>query len=50
MAVQGLCCSAGFSLVAASGDYPLVGVLGLPIVLASLFFFFDTGSMHLFFF
>ena len=50
MAVLGLRCSAGFSLVAASGGYPLVGVLGLPIVLASLFFFLTLEACIYFFF
>ena len=42
MTVLGLCCSAGFSLVAVSGGYSLVSVLGLPIL------FFDTGNMPFF--
>ena len=36
MAVLGLCCCAGFSLVAASGGRLFVVVRGLLIVLASL--------------
>ena len=36
LAVLGLCCCLGFSLVAASGGYSLVAVSRLLIVLASL--------------
>ena len=36
LAVLGLHCCAGFSLVAASGDHPLVVVLGCLIVVVSL--------------
>ena len=36
MAVLGLCCRVGFSLVAASRGYSLVVVRGLRIVMASL--------------
>ena len=36
MAVLGLCCCMGFSLVVANGAYPLVAVCGLLIVVASL--------------
>ena len=36
MAVLGLCCSAGFSLVVASGGYSLVAVHGLLIAVVSL--------------
>ena len=48
MALLGLRCSAGFSLVAGSGGRSLVETLGLPVAVASLsfFFFFDTGNMH----
>ena len=37
LAVLGLHCCAGFSLVVATGDYSLVVVLGLLIAVASLF-------------
>ena len=36
MAVLGLCCCLGFSLVAANGGYSLVAVPGLLIAVASL--------------
>ena len=36
LAVLGLHCCAGFSLIAGSGDYSLVAVRGLLIVVASL--------------
>ena len=36
MAVQGLCCCEGFSLIVVSGGYSLVVVCGLLIVVASL--------------
>ena len=36
MAVLGLCCSAGFSLVVASVGYSLVAVHGLLIAVVSL--------------
>ena len=36
LAVLGLCCCTGFSLVAASGGYSPVAVPGLLIVVASL--------------
>ena len=49
MAVLGLRCCAGFSLVAGGGGHSLVEALGLPVAVASLsffFFFFDTGNMY----
>ena len=35
LAVLGLCCCVGFSLVSASQGYPLVSVLGLLIAVAT---------------
>lgn len=36
LAMPGLCCCAGFSAVAASGDYSLAGVCRLLVVVDSL--------------
>ena len=49
MAVLGLPCSAGFSLVAVSRGYALVVVLGLPIAVASLSFFLTLETCILFY-